>query len=277
MSANNLHRLRGVFALCAGLSFTAHALCAEEQPAQVSAIETFLTTHNIPKAEGLADLMQRTLFRTARDYYRPLRMDDLERDAIEGMRRLIEDAPADLAKVRQALADAQKNLDDRTGEKTALGDAAKLDPVRLARLNDAIIEARETRDAAADVVKKDQDQLTITPEKLLAAGLDTAFHELDPHSDYLPPDSPLLGGAPPQKAKIGILAAPDGPSKYILTRGLRVQATLDPQDSSPAAKAGVLPGDLIESIDGVSLGWHAAPRRGQKVGRRRGVQRFARH
>ncbi len=245
--------------LCAGLAVMGHTALADEAlpaqpsgPAQVSDIQTFLDAHQIPSSEGLADLIQRTLFYTARSYYTPLQMDDLERNAIEGMRKWIEDAPADLAKARKALADAEQTLQDRTAEKTARGEASAIDESDLARLNDAIIEARDARDDAADAVKKEETRLTTDPEKLLCAGLDYAFHELDPHSDCLPHDSPFLVN-PDIKPSIGILPATDGESKYILERGLRVKATRDPIDNSPARRAGVLPGDLITSIDGTPL------------------------
>lgn len=223
-----------------------------DEPAQVSDIQNFLDAHNISGSEALADLMQRTLFRTARDYYTPLQMSDLERNAIEGMRRWIEDAPSDLAKAKQVLANAEKTLHDRTAQKNESGDANATDQAGMARLNDSIIEARDARDDAASAVKTEEDRQIVTPEKLLAAGLDYAFHELDPHSDYLPPDSPFLAN-PPQKAKIGIVPAVDGLSKHILTRGLMVRAIMHPMDDSPARKAGVLPGDLITSIDKVPL------------------------
>jgi carboxyl-terminal processing protease len=255
----NIFRLSRAFALCAGLAFMGHTALADEAspvqtsgPAQVSDIQTFLNDHSVPKSEGLAELIQRTLFRTARDYYTPLKMDELERDAIEGMRRWIEDAPADLAKARQALADAEKTLHDRTAEKNAHGDATAINPSDLARMNDSIIEARDARDDAADAVKAGEERLVVTPEKLLAAGLNHAFHELDPHSDYLPPGNPMLSDTP-QKARIGIVLAVDGLSRHILSRGLLVRSIMHPQDNSPARRAGVLPGDLITSIDGVPL------------------------
>lgn len=210
-------------------------------PAQVSDVKTFLDNHQIPESEGLANLIQRTLFYTARKYHRQLNQADLERDAIEGLRQWIENAPADLAKAQKALAEAEKILKDRTAENK--GDAAGLD---------AMIEARDARDDAADAVEKEQTRAITDPEKLLCAALNHAFHELDPHSDCVPHDSPLVSN-PERKANIGIQPAVDGESKYILKRGLRVKSIMDPKDNSPARRAGVLPGDLIISIDGTPL------------------------
>ncbi|KAK0331302.1 hypothetical protein LTR94_029489, partial [Friedmanniomyces endolithicus] len=89
------------------------------------------------------------------------------------------------------------------------------------------------------------ERLYVVPvdnKKLIEAALSGMMTALDPHSNYLPPDSygDLQERTTGQYSGVGLTITSEGGLVKVIS----------PMDESPAAKAGVQAGDVISSIEG---------------------------
>ncbi len=96
------------------------------------------------------------------------------------------------------------------------------------------------------------DRQYVTPvddKKLIQSAMEGMLTSLDPHSDYLPPDAynDLQDQTRGEYGGLGLeIQSEDGAIKVI-----------SPIDGTPAARAGIKPGDFIIAVDGQNLLGHA--------------------
>jgi carboxyl-terminal processing protease len=105
---------------------------------------------------------------------------------------------------------------------------------------DSVYEELNLFDEAFERIRQDAVD-PVTDAKLIGAAIAGMLSGLDPHSSYLDPEEFKSSQVPAGEdaANLGLAVTIEGGQLKIIS----------PQDGSPAARAGILPGDIIYTID----------------------------
>ncbi|WP_417628847.1 S41 family peptidase [Pararhodobacter aggregans] len=117
----------------------------------------------------------------------------------------------------------------------------------LAQEQDANQSVYEQLDLFGDVFERIRSQYVteVEPRQLIEAAINGMLNSLDPHSSYLPPDDY-------EDMRVQTRGAFGGLGIEITQQDGYVRV-ITPIDDTPAAHAGVQPGDVLTHVDGVSL------------------------
>ncbi len=248
------------FVLSAGVALAPLASLAQdnlpEAISETSSMEDMLL--HVGTAEENIDsailIVMENLFRLSRWHISPVEMEPLEEKALEGMRLRINDRAEKLTEAQDALAEAQGELTTLQEQLAALSSNDNADQQERVTLDDQIIESRLNVEHFRKRLTAAEAYQEISTEILIEAGINHAFHALDPHSDfYAPIERAASEGPSDHGIGIGALLTPDGASKYRLENGAIIRSVLDPADNTPAFKAKLQRGDLITHVDGEPL------------------------
>jgi len=105
---------------------------------------------------------------------------------------------------------------------------------------DSVYEELNLFDEAFERIRQDAVD-PVTDAKLIGAAIAGMLSGLDPHSSYLDPEEFKSSQVPAGEdaANLGLAVTIEGGQLKVIS----------PQDGSPAARAGILPGDIIYTID----------------------------
>ncbi len=199
------------------------------------------------------DIILQNFFRISRHYVEAgHEMEDLEALAVEGIKDRVCNRDEKLTEAQTEFDAANEEFESIKTERDAVVDSGA---EVSADLRDRLLEAEIALSNARNALRVAQAEQKYNAPDLIMAGLNHAMADLDPHSDFAMGGGtrPAASEDDPPRGAIGIVAEADGESAYTLERGIRVKTAFDPQDNTPAYKAGIRAGDLITHIDGEAL------------------------